>query len=166
MVTIYTRFKAWEKVGICKVHHVLDHGYWRNVRDICQIYGLPEFLVSFQFTLLKKAFPIFWIQKMRVTDRSVNNSHEVQCIQISSIDVSNMKTKYLYSVYLQKKQIEPDVLNYWQETLSLPPEFNWHPVFLFNFYELKYNKIKQFNFKLFHRFYLLNGIIFRILQDI
>ena len=31
-------FKAWEKVGICKVHHVLDHGYWRNVRDICQIY--------------------------------------------------------------------------------------------------------------------------------
>ena len=57
---------------------------------------------------------------MRVTDRSVNNSHEVQCIQISSgdkIDVSNMKTKYLYSVFLQKKQIEPDVYNFWQETL-------------------------------------------------
>ena len=36
-------FKAWEKVGICKVHHVLDHGYWRNAAgDICQIYGLPE----------------------------------------------------------------------------------------------------------------------------
>ena len=77
-----------------------------NVRDICQIYVLPEFLFSFKFTLLKKAFPIFWIQKMRVTDRSVINSHEVQRIQISSgdkIDVSNIKTKYLYSVFLQKK---------------------------------------------------------------
>ena len=30
-------------------------------------------------------------------------------------------------------------------------EFNWHPVLLFKFHELKYNKIKQFNFKLLHR---------------
>ena len=52
---------------------------------------------------------------------------------------------------LQKKQIEPDVFNFWQQTLSLPLNFNWYPVLLFKFHELKDNKIKQLNFKLLHK---------------
>ena len=35
---------------------------------------------------------------------------------------------------------------------SLPQDFNWHPVLCFKFHELKFNKVKQFNFKLLHRF--------------
>ena len=47
--------------------------------------------------------------------------------------------------------MEPDVLNIWQRTLSLPSDFDWNPVLVFKFCEIKDNKIKQFNFKFLHK---------------
>ena len=62
-----------------------------------------------------------------------------------------MKTKQYYSVLLKQKLMEPDVLNIWQRTLSLPSDFDWNPVLVFKFCEIKDNKIKQFNFKFLHK---------------
>ena len=62
-----------------------------------------------------------------------------------------MKTKQYYSVLLKQKLMEPDVLNFWQRTLSLPSDFDWNPVLVFKFSEIKDNKIKQFNFKFLHK---------------
>ena len=49
-------FKSWERVGILKVKHLIDNGQWREVKEICRIYGLPELLFSFKFALLKRSF--------------------------------------------------------------------------------------------------------------
>ena len=62
-----------------------------------------------------------------------------------------MKTKQYYSVLLKQKLMEPDVLNIWQRTLSLPSDFDWTPVLVFKFCEIKDNKIKQLNFKCLHK---------------
>ena len=83
------------------------------------------------------------------------NNLQSTCIPISiggCIDISCTKTKTFYSLFLQKKCIEPEVLNYWHRELSLPLDFDWHSVLAFKFQEVKFNKIKQFTFKLLHRF--------------
>ena len=149
-------FKAWERAGISKVHQIVEQGRWKEASNICHEYGLPELLFSFKFALLKKIFPNYWLEKMR--NKAHEESHRckhTQCVLISSgdcIDVSCTKTKKFYLLFLQKKCIEPEVLNYWQQELSLPLDFDWQAVLAFKLQEVKYNKIRQFTFKLLHRF--------------
>ena len=59
-------------MGILKVNHLIDNGHWREVKEICRTYGLPELLFSFKFALLKRAFPCSWLQRMRDGDVSLN----------------------------------------------------------------------------------------------
>ena len=67
-----------------------------------------------------------------------------------SINVLKMIGKHYYRLFLKKTR-EPSCIYLWQDQLELPKDFNWNNVLKYKFHQINDNKIKQFNFKLFHR---------------
>ena len=63
-----------------------------------------------------------------------------------------MKVKDYYRLLIRKKSKEPIVIYFWNSFLDLSDDFVWKDVFSFKLKQIRNNKVKQFNFKMIHRF--------------
>ena len=148
-------FQSWMKEGIFTVEQVIEGGKWKDIKCISDVFRGKQLLASFKLSKLKKAFPNFWLEKLRNSTRTtVRPQTKESMIGLAtgdSINVLKMTAKHYYRLFLNKNKREPSCIYLWQDQLELPNDFNWNNVLKYKFYQINDNKIKQFNFKLFHR---------------
>ena len=63
-----------------------------------------------------------------------------------------MKVKDYYCLLIRKKSSEPNVIYFWNSFLDFNNDFVWKDVFLFKLKKIRNNEVKQFNFKMIHKF--------------
>ena len=148
-------FPSWIKSGIIKVGQVINNGVWKETESICSDFKRTKFLFSFKLAKLKKAFPNFWLQKLRNNAQCghVSRSVEFNTVELVTGDVINAectKARHYYKLFLSKNKQEPSFVYVWQAYFELPFDFDWKSVLKFKFCHVQDNRIKQFNFKFLH----------------
>ena len=102
-------FSSWVKHGVFKVQQVLTEGKWKEAISICEAFKDTELLASFKLCKLKKAFPIFWLERLRNKTQTVNRLREeesnlIELVTGDSINVENTRARHYYKLFLEKKQ--------------------------------------------------------------
>lgn len=57
-----------------------------------------------------------------------------------------------YRLLICKNSKEPNIIYFWNLILDLDNDFVWKDVFLFKLKQIRNNAVKQFKFKMIHRF--------------
>ena len=149
---------CWINNGILRVNQVLKDGVWKEIGTICESFSERILLSSFILLKLKTTFPKLWLYKLRNKEECVNTcmpqaeeSHTIELATGDSINVDGMKAKHYYQLFLEINKHEPSFISYWRAYFELPNDFVWDTVFKYKFLNFNDNRLKQFNFKLFHR---------------
>ena len=140
------------------MNDIVENGRFRPREHICRVLGSNSLLVDFMYTKLKNAIPKMWIERIQdvnyAHDDKTNSQFEGDLYEIRTLDfirLSSMKSSHFYSLLCDFKKREPAVLTFWEGKLNLVIDFDWRDTLKFKFKTLKNNKIKQLNFKTFHR---------------
>ena len=148
-------YKKWQTAGISKVKNIIVRGKWVDPLLLNSRVGMQQMLFDFEFTKIKKAnFPPQWMNILRNVNTQINTSEECTLIELASGDLINVSTttsKQYYSLLVNEKQFMPSVIYYWEDVLRLGCELDWKAVLQFKFGKSFDHRIKQFNFKLFHK---------------
>ena len=146
-------FKEWYNKGFVSIADVIENGRFKSKDFIGRRLGSNSLLVDFLYAKLKKAIPNVWLRNIAPTGAQVVADRNVSEFEIRTLDVINfskIKSKHLYSILNDFQKSDVTVLAFWEEKLNLPSDFDWKDVLKFKFKTLKNNKVKQYNFKLFH----------------
>ena len=144
-------FPSWIKEkGIGQIKHVINRGTWIDNSLFNTHCDIKNLLFLFKMSKLKKAFPTYWSQNVRLNKASSLN--ETTDIETTS-DVINVECTTAKSYYslMQEKKKEKNCFHFCQNISGLPETFVWKDVFQFKFNKIRDNNIKQYNFKLIHR---------------
>ena len=143
-------FKKWHDYGVVYVHQLLQNYCWKPIETIHHMLDCKSLLIDFEYSKLKKAIPNEWLKKHKRTCDELIEEHFFEIRESDTVNLINMKTKDFYLHFIKHKKSEPQILNYWQNKLELPPNFEWKYVLQFKMRNLKNNKIRQFCLKMIH----------------
>ena len=144
-------FQSWVKENVITVKQIIEDGEWKDVTFINETFRDRQMLASFELSKLKKAFPRFWLDKLRndIQTPVLLHTKEFDAIELSTgdkISVQKTSAKHYYRLFLHKKKQEPSCLYLWQGYLNLSCDFDWKNVLQYKFHQINDNRIKQFNF--------------------
>ena len=111
-------------------------------------------IFNFEFLRLKKALPPRWINLLRNVNTQTKTSDECALTELATGDLINVNTttsKQYYSLLAGEKKVLPSVIYYWEDVLKLDCEIDWEKVLQFKFGKIFDNRLKHFNFKVFHK---------------
>ena len=147
-------FHEWKEAGIMQVKHVIHKGKWKDASSYSDSFDINNLLFSFKLAKLRKAFPKCWLEKLSISNDQYKDLFDPEEIEISvgkCINVTSTKARNYYLLLLEKKEVNFFTLKFWQGLLDLSESFVWKDILDFKLKKIKDNRIKQFNFKLFHR---------------
>ena len=151
-------FKNWIEKGVFKINQLVENGRWKSFDQINDMLSMNSLCITFQYMKIKSAFPKYWFDKLsnnqveNAGNREMQDSRLTQIKTGDFIDITTSKAKQFYTYFVDlKKIIHPTVLFHWQETIDISEEYDWSKLFTFKFGKLFNNRVRQYNFKLFHR---------------
>ena len=63
-------FQSWMKEGVFTMEQVIQDGKWKDIKCISDVFRGIQLLASLKLSKLKKAFPNFWLEKLRNRTRA------------------------------------------------------------------------------------------------
>ena len=140
-------FPSWIKEEFFQIKHVMNQG--KSIYNFLfnNHFDVKNLLFLFKMSKLKKAFPKYWSQNLRLNKASsLNETMNIETT-LDVIIVECTKAKSYYNLMLERKK-EKFGFHFWQNILGLPETFVWKDVFQLKFNKIRDNKIKQYNVKL------------------
>ena len=143
----------WIEKGLFSIVHLLDHnGKFLSFPEFQQKYNVRcNFLNYFQ---VLSAIPKYLLEKVRtVSPIDMCNFACGTSLQLSEsivIDLTKMKCKDYYWLYVNATKIKPTGQKKWQKDLKLE-HYNWNLAFTQISKICKENKLREFNYKFLHR---------------
>ena len=145
--------ECWQEAGLLKIHNLITNGIWNDSTILNTKVKAHQLLFDFKYTKLKKAFPQCWLDRLSYEfEQECDISNMIEIETGDKVNVFVMKVKDYYRLLLRKKSKEPNIIYFWNFFLDLDNDFVWQDVFLFKLKQIRNNKVKQFNFKMIHRF--------------
>ena len=160
-------FREWYNKGIVSIADIIENGRYKSRECIGRVLGSNSLLIDFMYVKLKKAVPNVWLKNIPdiATQNSTHpNDSDIHTFEIKTLDVINLskiKSKHIYDIINNFQKSDVTVLAFWEEKFNLPVDFNWKDILKFKLKTLKSNKVKQYNFKLFHQILPFRNNLFK-----